>query len=219
MKNKTIIGMIFTLIIIAGIVMTCIYGLNFNFNYSNHKEIDIYIGQEFENQDIYQIAKEVFENKEITVQKVELYEDMVSISVDNITDEELTNLNTKINEKYNIENTVESIEVTDIANVILRDLIKPYILPVAISFAIIIIYIAIYNEVYKRKGREVNNVKTLLKTIVSIIGVQLVYISLLAITRVEVNRLTLPAGIALYIITTIVILVNLENKYSKIKEK
>lgn len=218
MKNKTIIGIILTVIIIAGIVMTCVYGLNFNLNYSNHKEIDIYIGQEFENQDIYQIAKEVFGNKEITVKKVELYEDMVSISVKDITDEELTNLNTKINEKYSIENTVESIEVTDVANVRLRDLIKPYILPVAISFTIIIIYIAIYNEVYKRKGREVNNFKTLIKTIVSIIGVQLVYISLLAITRVEVNRLTIPAGIALYIITTIVILVNLENKYSKIKE-
>lgn len=218
MKNKTIIEIILTVIIIAGIVMTCVYGLNFNLNYSNHKEIDIYIGQEFENQDIYQIAKEVFGNKEITVKKVELYEDMVSISVKDITDEELTNLNTKINEKYSIENTVESIEVTDVANVRLRDLIKPYILPVAISFTIIIIYIAIYNEVYKRKGREVNNFKTLIKTIVSIIGVQLVYISLLAITRVEVNRLTIPAGIALYIITTIVILMNLENKYSKIKE-
>ena len=218
MKNKTIIRILFALIIIVGIVITCIKGLNVGLNYSNHKILDIYIGQEFENKDIYQIAKEVLGNKEVIVQKVELYEDMVSIRVQDITDEEISNLNTKINEKYSLENTVESIQVTDVANVRLRDLVKPYILPISISFVVIIIYIAIYNAVYKRKGREVNNTKTLLETVVSIIGVQLLYLSLLAITRLPVNTLTIPVGIALYIITTIVILVKLEKKYSKVKE-
>ena len=218
MKNKKIIGIIFALIIIAGIVITCIWGLNFDLNYSNHKAVDIYIGQEFKNQDIYQIAKEVLGNQEIKVQKVELYEDMVSISTKDISDEQLQNLNTKINEKYGIENTVENIVVTDVPNVRVRDLVKPYILPVAISFAIIIIYLVIYNAIYSRMGKNVNIVKTLSKAITSILLVQLLYLAILAITRLEVNALTIPISIALYIITTIIIFVKLENEYSKIKE-
>lgn len=219
MKNKKIVGAILTLIILAGIIITSIWGLNFSLNYSNHKAIDIYIGQEFENKDIYQIAKEVLGDVKIEIQKVELYEDMVSINVKDISTEQLLDLNTKINEKYGIENTVDEIVVTDIANVRGRDLIKPYILPVAISFVIIIIYLLIYNTIYSKKGREVKVIKTVLKAIVNIIVVQLVYLSIIAITRLEINSLTIPVAIALYIITTIVILVKLENKYSKIKEK
>ena len=218
MKNKKIVGAILTLIILAGIIITSIWGLNFSLNYSNHKVIDIYIGQEFENKDIYQIAKEVLGDVKIEIQKVELYEDMVSINVKDISTEQLLDLNTKINEKYGIENTIEEIVVTEIPNVRGRDLIKPYIVPVAISFVIIVIYLLIYNTIYSKKGREVNIVKTVLKFIANIIVVELVYLSIIAITRLEINSLTIPVGIALYVLTTIVILIKLENKYSKIKE-
>ena len=217
MKNEKIIEIILALIVLAGIIITCVWGLNFGLNYSNHKEVDIYIGQEFENQDIYTIAKEVLENKKISVQKVELYEDMVSIKVKDITNEQLESLNTKINEKYGIENTVENIVVTDVSNVRGRDLVKPYILPIAISFAIIIIYAIIYNIIYVHMGREVNIVKTVAKIIVSIIVVQLLHLSVLAITRLEVNALTIPIAIVLYVITTIGIFVKLEKEYTKIK--
>lgn len=217
MKNKKIIGIILALIVLAGIIVTCIYGLNFGLNYTNHKEVDIYIGKEFENQDIYAIAKEVLENKKISVQKVELYEDMVSIKVKDITDEQLESLNTKINEKYGIENTIENIVVTNVSNVKLRDLVKPYILPVAISFVIIIIYLVIYNAVYSHMGREVNGIKIVLKAIASIILVQLLYLSILAITRLEINGLTIPVAIVLYSITTIVIFVKLEKENTKTK--
>lgn len=218
MKNKIIIEIILTLIVLAGIIVTCVWGLNFGLNYSNHKEVDIYIGQEFENQDIYTIAKEVLENKKIEVQKVELYEDMVSIIVNDITDEQLESLNTKINEKYGIENKVESIVVTDVPNVRGRDLVKPYIVPVAISLGLIIIYLIIYNVICSKMGRKVNAIKTTIKAIVSIIGVQLLYLSVLAITRLEVNALTIPIAIVLYVIITIAIFVKLEKENGKIEK-
>lgn len=218
MKNKKIVGIILALIILAGIIITCSKGLNFSLYYSNHKTIDIYIGQEFENQDIYQIAKEVVGDQKVEVQKVELYEDMVSINVKDITDEQLENINTKINEKYGIENSVEEIVVTDIPNVRGRDIVKLYILPVAISFAIIIIFFVIYNAIYSRKGREINTVKTVGKSIANIIIVQLLYLSILAIPRVEINILTMPISIALYVITTIMIINNWEKGYSKIEK-
>lgn len=218
MKNKTIIKIILALIILAGIIITCVYGLNFGLNYGKHKEVDIYIGQEFKNRDIYQIVKEVLGNQKTAVQKVELYEDMVSISAKDITEEQLSELNTKINEKYGIENKAEEIVITEVPNVSIRDLAKPYILPVAISFAIIIIYIIIYNLIYAHMGRKVNLVKTLAKAITSIVVVQLLYLSILAITRLEINRLTIPVSVVLYIITTIGIILKLEKKYSKIEK-
>jgi len=219
MKNKKILRIIFALIILAGIIITCVYGLNFGLNYGKHKEIDIYIGQEFKNQDIYQIVKEVLGNQQTSVQKVELYEDMVSISTKDITTEQLTNLNTKINEKYGTENKVEEIVITEVPNVRGRDLIKPYILPIAISFIIVIVYIIIYNAIYAHMQRKVNMLKTLAKAIISIVVVQLLYLSILAIARLEINRLTIPISIALYIITTIRIILKLENKYSKIEKQ
>lgn len=218
MKNKKIIGFIITLIILAGIIVTYVYGLNFSLNYKAHKAIDIYIGQEFNNKDIYEIAKEVFGNKNIIVQKVELYEDMVSINTEDVSTEQLLDLNTKINEKYGIENTVEEILVTDIPNVRGRDLIKQYILPVAISLVVIIIYLMIYNAIYSKKGREVNTIKTIVEFIKSITIVELLYLSIIAITRLEINSLTIPVAIVLYIITTMIILIKLEKKYSKVKE-
>ena len=218
MKNKTIIGIIFALIIIAGIVITCVWGLNFSLSYSAHKEIDIYIRKEFNNQEIYELAKESMPAKEIHVQKVELYEDMVSIQVKDITDKQLESLNTKINEKYGIENKVEEIVVTDIPNVRGRDLVKPYILPMGISFAIIIIYITIYTTIYSHIGKKVDTIKTVGKAIGIIVGVQLIYLALLAITRLEINRLTIPFAIVLFIITTIGILSHLEKKNNQIEK-
>lgn len=214
MKNKTIIGIIFALIIIAGIVITCIWGLNFDLIYSNHKQIDIYIGQEFENKDIYKIVKETVGSKKIIVQKVELYEDMVSISLKDITEEQLTNINSKINEKYGIENKAENITINNIPNARGRDLVKPYILPTIISLVIIITYLIIYNIITKKE----NNIKETIKAVGTIIGVQLLYLALLAITRLPINRITIPFSIVLYIITTIGIFVKLEKEKPEITE-
>ena len=61
------------------------------------------------------------------------------ICIKDITDEQLQQVNTKINEKYNIENTLEDLVVTNVPNTRIRDLVKPYITPVMIS---LIMYIA-----------------------------------------------------------------------------
>lgn len=211
MKSKKIIGIVRGLIIIIGIVVTCILGLNFDLIYSNHKDIEISIGQEFENQDIYEIVKEEVGNQRIEIQKVELYEDVVSISIKDITDEQLANLNKKINEKYGIENTVESITITEVPNLRGKDLIKPYILPIVVSLVIIVIYLLIYNKIMKNE--EV--IKYTLKAVATIIEIQLLYLSILAISRLPINRLTVPFAIAIYVITTIIIVIEAQNKYNK----
>lgn len=218
MKKKNLIGILLGIIIIIGIILTATMGLNLDLMYSSHKSIDINIQKQFENEDVYKIAKEVFENQKVKVQKVELYEDMVSIIVKDATDEQLENLNTKLNEKYELENKKDDMVITNVPSVEISDLVKPYILPVSISFVVIIVYLVIYMAINNRVNRKLSILKEISKAILTIIGIELLYLSVFAITRLEVNYTTLPIGIIIYAFTTILILMNLEKQY-KIEEK
>ena len=218
MKKKNLIGILLGIIIIIGIILTATMGLNLDLMYSSHKSIDINIQKQFENEDVYKIAKEVFENQKVKVQKVELYEDMVSIIVKDATDEQLENLNTKLNEKYELENKKDDMVITNVPSVEISDLVKPYILPVSISFVVIIVYLVIYMAINNRVNRKLSILKEISKAILTIIGIELLYLSVFAITRLEVNYTTLPIGIIIYAFTTILILMNLEKQY-KIEEQ
>ncbi len=203
MKNKKIIPILMIVFILIGIVVTCVLGLNFDLSYSAHKQIDIQIGKEFDNQEIKAIVKEVVGNRKVTIQKVELYEDMVSIGMKDISEEELQTITTKINEKYGIENTVENIAVTSVPNVRGRDLIKPYLVPVAISFLIILAYIICYVLIKNHLGKKINMLKAIFGTIEIILEFQLLYLALIAITRLPITALTIPIAIIIYALTTI----------------
>ena len=218
MKKKNLIGILLGIIIIIGIILTATMGLNLDLMYSSHKSIDINIQKQFENEDVYKIAKEVFENQKVKVQKVELYEDMVSIIVKDATDEQLENLNTKLNEKYELENKKDDMVITNVPSVEISDLVKPYILPVSISFVVIIVYLVIYMAINNRVNRKLSILKETSKAILTIIGIELLYLSVFAITRLEINYTTLPIGVIIYAFTTILILMNLEKQY-KIEEK
>ncbi len=218
MKKKNLIGILLGIIIIIGIILTATMGLNLDLMYSNHKSIDVNLQKQFENEDVYKIAKEVFENQKVKVQKVELYEDMVSIIVKDATDEQLENLNTKLNEKYELENKKDDMVITNVPSVEISDLVKPYILPVSISFVVIIVYLVIYMAINNRVNRKLSILKETSKAILAIIGIELLYLSVFAITRLEINYNTLPIGVIIYAFTTILILMNLEKQY-KIEEK
>ena len=218
MKKKNLIGILLGIIIIIGIILTTTIGLNLDLMYSSHKSIDINLQKQLENEDVYKIAKEVFENQKVKVQKVELYEDMVSIIVKDATDEQLENLNTKLNEKYELENKKDDMVITNVPSVEISDLVKPYILPVSISFVVIIVYLVIYMDINNRVNRKLSILKEISKAILTIIGIELLYLSVFAITRLEINYTTLPIGVIIYAFTTILILMNLEKQY-KIEEK
>jgi len=212
MKKIKIIPIIIAILSIIGIIITCIWGLNFDVSYMAHKQIDIPIGQEFVNREIQALVKEIVGNQKVTIQKVELYEDMVSIGIKDISEEQLQSLNTKINEKYGIENTVENITVTSIPKVRGRDLIKPYIIPVLISFVITLIYLVSYVGINQRMGKDIKILKAVFGTIEIVLEFELLYLALLAITRLPVNGVTIPIAIIIYGITTMVSLKYLEKQ-------
>lgn len=210
MKKKILIA-VMACIIIVGFAMIGFVGLNFDINYTANKEIDIYLGTQFEISDIRGLVKEVIGNETTVIQKVELYEEIVSIKVKEISDEQIEQLLTKINGKYNLEIKKDDITITNNPNLRGRDLVKPYILPIAISVVLVLVYAGI-------KFYRVNSIEVISKLIGLNIIAQLFYVSVLAITRLPVNRLTIPVSIAIYIATTLAVTINFENK-EIVKEK
>ena len=222
---KKIIYAILICIIIAGIVIISTTGLKADLIYSKNVEIDVFIGKTFNMQDMKQIVSEVFPNERVIVQEIELFEDTVSITLqDNRTSEELNSkveeLNNKINEKYELENKTEDISITHNPKVRLSSIITPYFWIIIISIILILIFVAIR---YKKLGI----LKTILSYIISIGAVEMLYLSIIAITRFPINRIVIPLGLLLFLVVITILgflnerklaatVENIENK--KVKE-
>ena len=210
-KIKTV-AIISILIIIAGIIMIVVKGFNFDLKYQDSKRIILNIGQTFDNKDIKEITDEVFGNQPVMIQKVEVFEDAVSVTSKDITDEQKNNLINKINEKYGTETKQEDIELSTIAHTRGRDIIKPYIVPFIIATVIIAVYMMI--RYYK-----LNSIKVLLKTVGIVIYTQVMLFSIIAITRIPIGRLTIPMVLTVYLLTLFACASKFENELKIKREK
>lgn len=213
---KKIVYVILACVIIAGVIITLTMGLKADIIYSKNAEIDVYVGKVVNIEEIKQIAKEVFPNEKIIVNQIELFGDMVSITIPEKSDEELKEqieqLNTKINEKYGTENKAEDITIIHNPKTKLSSIIKPYIMPIAISIVIILVYVAI-------RYRKLGILKTIFSYILCIGAIEAIFFAILAITRFPINRFVVPVGLLLYVITITVLGLKNERKLIKISEK
>lgn len=211
---KKIVLILLICLIFAGIVIVCFKGFNVGLPYKSNINISVYVGKKIEDKDMQEITKEVFKGKQAIVQKVELFEDMISITTEEMSEEELnekkTELINKLNEKYEKEIKDEEIEIVHNPKVKLSSLIKRYILPFGISTIAIVIYQMIR---FKKLGAT----KTLLTTIIVLMLIGLTYTSLIAITRIPINKLIIPIGMAIYVITIIVLNMKYEKKLEENK--
>ena len=194
---KKVIYAILICVIIAGIVIIATVGLKADIIYSKNVELDVYIGKTIEKSDIERIVEEVFPGERAIVQEIELFQDMVSITLeDNRSNDELSQkleeLNAKINEKYEIENTVDDITVTHNPKIKLSSLITPYVVTLGISIVIMLVYVCIR---YKTLGV----LKILITYILSIGASEMLLLSIIAITRFPINRIIIPIGLLLLI--------------------
>ena len=205
MKNKTkIIYGIIAIIIIAGIIVTLTAKLNFELRYQDSEKVELYITKQFEISDIKQITNEIFPNQEVIIQKVEIYEDSVSIIAKEISEEQKTQLVEKINEKYELDLSSEEIEIKNIPHERGRDIAKPYVMPIIIASIIVLVYMAIR---YYKLGSIIIILKTILVSVVA----QAVLLSLIAITRIPIGRWTMPVSLAVYTLT----LIGITTKFEK----
>ena len=195
-KKTKIIITIIAIIILIGIAITCTIGLNFDLRYRDSKRMELYLEQDFNISDIKQMTDEVMKDKKIIIQKVEVYEDTVSITAEDITDEEKQSLIDKVNEKYGTTLSAESTQIENIPNTRGRDIVKPYVVPFGIASLIILVYMAI-------RYRKLGVIKTLLKTVLILIVAQIVLLSIMAITRIPIGIVTIPLVITVYLLTLV----------------
>lgn len=76
--------------------------------------------------------------------------------------------------------------------------IKPYILPMLISLIVILVYSSI---IYRKLGI----LKNIIIYVLTVIGSQLLYASILVITRLPFNMFIIPIGLIIYAITIVVV--------------
>lgn len=209
MKNKIFVGL--GIVILVGLIIIVALGFNVDMCYKNYNLVDIKIGQDFNINDIKNITDEVFQKENVEIQKAGVYGDNVVIKVNNISDEQKSLLNTKVNEKFGLDNTVDDIEVNYIPSYRLRDIVKPYIIPLIITTVLILGYMAI-------RFRKIGIAKVISQAVILTVIAELLYISIIAITRYPVNRLVMPTGVVIYI-TILTVLTGMFEKQKSLQEK
>lgn len=203
---------ILVIILIIAVIIVAKAGLKVGLKYSENTQININIGKEFDPEDIKKITNEVFPKQSVIIQQVEVYKDMAQITVKDATDEQIEELNTKINEKYEISNNVSDIIVSQNTNTRLRNIVKPYILPIAISFVLIAIYAII-------RFRKIGIGNVAYKTITMVLIPQILLFSAYAIIRIPVNRITIILSMMIYLISIYSIIPKFSKQYEKLKEQ
>ena len=176
------------------------------------KKFELYIGKEYNEKEVKQITKEVLGNQEVTIQQIELYGDSAVVISKEITEEQKQEIINKVNEKYGSDIKAEETDIIAIPRVRGRDMVKQYIIPFIISSAIIAVYLII-------RYRKLGIIKVLLKTVGIVVLAQLELLSVMAITRIPIGRVTIPLIITVYMLTLLGITTRFENTLQEIKKK
>lgn len=207
-----IVVLVIAIIVIVGLIVTLTVGFNFDLRYQEAKKIQLYLEKDFEITDIKQITNEILPNEKVVIQKVEVFEDTVSIMAKEITDEQKTNLINKINEKYELKLEADNTDITTIPHTKGRDIIKPYITPFMIATVIILVYMAV-------RYYQLGMVKTILKTGLTVVLAQAVLASVVVITRIPIGRVTIPLVLTVYVLSLLGMTTCLEKALSKKKKE
>jgi len=139
------------------------------------------------------------------IEKTGAFNDTISITLEEITDEQLEQIVSKLNEVYETEITLSDDVVTIYnSNVRGRDIFSPFIL---ISSIIYVITVAIITIMYWKK-------LGLVKTIAFSLGIpallELIYFFISAVTKLEINSYTTGIVTILYLTSMGLIIKSLE---------
>ena len=209
--KKNIFLAIIGIVILAGIIMFCIKGLNYNLSYGKNASISVNMGKDVDKNEVKQLVEETI-GSNANVRTLNESNSSILITVKEISDEQKNNLVEKINEKYSLELSPEDLKITNNAQIKLCDLIKPYIAPSIISIALIMIYFVI-------RYRKFKIGKIILETMGSIVISEAFLFSIYAITRIPVNSLTMPLAVILFVIVIIALIEKYRKEDIKRKEQ
>lgn len=213
--NKKIFYAILICVIIVGSIVIATMGLKTDITYSRNLRLDVYLGKEYTRADIDPIAKEVFGNERMLVQQVEYYGDMFSITISQEVEEldnKIEQLTNKLNEKLGLELKKENITKVYQPHIRLFSVLKPYLLPLGISMVIILAYVVV-------RFRKIGIWKILALYVLTVLASELLYLSILAICRIPINRLVTPIGLAIYAIVITAVTAKQEKKLTTYQEE
>lgn len=206
LKNKKIISLlaIILIIIIAGIIMLCVKGMNYELLYGANTTIETYINSDVQLSDIKAIVDETF-GTENNIRLLDELDNDILITVKTASDEQIDTLISKINEKYSLELSKSNLIIENNARVKLLDLVKPYIFPVVLTTLVILAYFII-------RYRNYGIIKVVVYTILTVVVLQVLVLSFYAITRIPVNHLTMPISMLVFILSILGLVKFFENK-------
>ena len=206
LKNKKILPILVLVIIIVGVIMLAIKGMNYGLIYGNNTTIKMNLKLEKEAEDI---IKEVF-GKHYSIKTANNTEENIIITVKTASEEQINTFITKINEKYDLSIANEDLEIMNNPKINGKDIIRTYVAPTVITSIIVVLYFTIR---YKKLGI----LKTLITTLLTILGTQMVYLSIYAIVRIPVNELAMPISMLILILSFIILAEIFEKDMLKIK--
>lgn len=211
---KKIVYAVLAVIIVIGIIVIATVGFNVDVIYSNHREIKVYVGKDYNIDEVKQIVNEVIPEERVVINKVEKFNDSFIIKVNKISDEQLESLKQKISEKYEISEENRDNMITDsyIGSFRIRDLIRPYVVPIIISTVVILVYMGVR---YKKLGIA----KVIVQEIIVLVMAIALLLSVIAITRCPVNRAFIPAGLTVYVLTIITTNLQFAKQLENLKSK
>jgi len=207
MKENQTLKSIAVIIILAviGIAIIVFNKFEFNVNYSKNVRLEINLGKSFEINDILEMANAIYTNGEAIVRKAGDYQETITITIKDYTDEQNEELINKINEKYETNLTTEDIVIYYNSNVRGSDLIKPFILSSGIAGALILMFFGIR---YYKLGL----VKVLGSSVGIVIGTQILYLTLTSIFRMQINEATISVGITIAMFCLMYLVATYERK-------
>lgn len=211
-KETKILVVLIAIILIIGSLIIFTKGLAFELKYQDNKKIEINLGKEFKEKDIRGITDEVFGNQQVIIQQIEVYKDAISITTTDISEEQKTELVTKINEKYQVELAVDDIEIEEISHIRGRDILKPYIIPFGLVTIIILAYLLI-------RYYRLNSFEVLTQSIGIIVLAQLVLLGIMTITRMPIGKFTIPTVLLVYMLSTYICTTIFEEKLERMQNE
>ena len=211
-KAKKIVIVLLALLLVTGAIILCSNKLVFGLNYEKNNKVELNLGKQFEVKDIKEITNEIFGNQPVLIQPIEVYKDAVSITTTKITDEQKTNLVTKINEKYGTELKAEEVTIEENTHFRGREILKPYLTPFIITTVIVLAYLAI--RYYK-----LNSLKVIAKAIGIMALAQIILFAIITVTRMPIDVVTMPIVLTLYAISTYVCTTKFDKELEKKKQE
>ena len=210
-KKMTYLVVALLLVIVIGLIIVVTIGLQYSLAYSRNSRLYMHIPTEFNIEDIRPIVNDVFENQATHVQTRSLEPSILIITARRISEEQENEIVRRINEKYEVETTSgEETFITTNGNVRGRNIVRPYIGHVTIAVLAILSYALIR---YKGIGTlEVTGI-----VLGMLVFSQALYLSILAITRIPISRLTMPISLTLFVVVSVICLIKLEQMHSSME--